>query len=112
MADPDGSSASIAVKQALLTCMDYRIDVARVLEMLHANFRDWWTADPPYVLRNAGAVATDDAVRSLVMVQRLAAAPDVSSLRVAVVGHETCAMRTTTDDSMNGKIETDPETGM
>jgi hypothetical protein len=116
--DVEPLSAADGYKQALLTCMDPRIDVNTVLERLSNEWQDWKPGkDSTYVVRNAGGVATDDAVRSLVMVQRLAAAPEVSFVLIAVVAHEAttdkpCAMTTMSDDAMNARIEADSGVGM
>jgi carbonic anhydrase len=112
-----GHPASVPLpKQALLTCMDPRVDVPTVIAELATSrfFPGWENKADTYVLRNAGAVATDDALRSLVMIQRLAK-PPLSPLRIAVVGHEApgtgapgaCAMTTSDDDAMNDTLEKD-----
>jgi carbonic anhydrase len=109
----DASHVTGRPKQVLLTCMDPRIAVDAVLERLSASFEGWLASEPTYVIRNAGAVATDDAVRSLIVVQRLAAAPAVADLVIAVVGHDAtagppCAMTTRTDDALTAELVQDP----
>jgi hypothetical protein len=51
-----------ARKVAVLACMDARLDVAKVLGLSEGD---------AHVIRNAGGVATDDAIRSLTISQRL-----------------------------------------
>ncbi|HEY0509769.1 MAG TPA: carbonic anhydrase, partial [Blastococcus sp.] len=47
---------------AVLACMDARLDVYRVLGLAEGE---------SHVIRNAGGVVTDDAIRSLAISQRL-----------------------------------------
>ncbi len=47
---------------AVLACMDARLDVHKILGLEEGD---------AHVIRNAGGVATDDAIRSLVISQRL-----------------------------------------
>lgn len=107
-------------KQVLLTCMDPRVDVNTVITRLAgAGYFPGWEGDPTitYIIRNAGAAATDDAERSIVIVQRLASTGLAAPL-IAVVGHEAslggapCAMTSKTDDGMNAEIEADHSIGM
>lgn len=115
MTDAVQTPTEAEVRQLLLTCMDPRVEVSEVLKQLPSKFPGWVNdPDTPstYVLRNAGGVATDDAVRSMVMVQRLAAPPQLCDLRIAVVAHEAtgdapCAMTTRTDCDMKDNIEGD-----
>jgi carbonic anhydrase len=109
----DTSPATGRPQQVLLTCMDPRIAVDTVLERLSHSFEDWSASQTTYVIRNAGAVATDDTVRSLTVVQRLAAAPAVADLVIAVVGHDAttgppCAMTTRTDAALTAELAQDP----
>lgn len=61
---------------AVLTCMDARLDPARVLELEPGD---------AHVLRNGGAMVTDDVVRSLGLSRQLGVE------EVVVVGHTDCA---------------------
>jgi carbonic anhydrase len=49
-------------KVAVLACMDARLDVAKALGLEEGD---------AHVIRNAGGIATDDAIRSLTISQRL-----------------------------------------
>jgi len=64
---------------AVLTCMDARIDTAGALGLQLGE---------AHVLRNAGGIATDDAIRSLALSQWL-----VGTRSVLVVAHTDCALQ-------------------
>ena len=66
--------------------MDARIDPQRALGF---EFGD------AHVLRNAGAVVTDDVLRSLVLSQRL-----LGTTAVAVMAHTECGLRDVHDDEL------------
>jgi carbonic anhydrase len=65
---------------AVLTCMDARIDPARALGLEEGD---------AHVIRNAGGIATDDAVRSLVISHHL-----LGTREAFVIGHTDCGMLT------------------
>jgi len=83
-------------KLAVLACMDARLDVHQILGLELGD---------AHVIRNAGGVATDDAVRSLVISQRL-----LGTEQVILIHHTDCGMLTFTDDDEKKKIEA--ETGI
>ena len=85
-----------ALKLAVLACMDARLDVHRILGLRHGD---------AHVIRNAGGVATDDAIRSLVISQRL-----LGTEEVVLVHHTGCGMLTFSDDEVRSQIEA--ETGI
>jgi carbonic anhydrase len=64
---------------AIVTCMDARIDPQGAFGL---------TLGDAHVLRNAGAVVTDDVLRSLVLSQRL-----LQTRAVAVMAHTECGLR-------------------
>ncbi len=66
--------------------MDARIDPQRALGL---------ELGAAHVLRNAGAVATDDVLRSLVLSQRL-----LQTRSIAVMAHTECGLREVHDDEM------------
>ncbi|MEH3078292.1 MAG: carbonic anhydrase [Quadrisphaera sp.] len=80
----------------MLTCMDARIDVFRLLGLSDGD---------AHVLRNAGGLATDDALRSLAVSQR-----KLGTREVMVVQHTGCAM--TTFDGEQFRAEVWSETGV
>lgn len=76
---------------AVLACMDARIDVYRVLGIKEGE---------SHVIRNAGGVATDDAIRSLAISQRL-----LGTREIILIHHTDCGMLTFTDDDFKRGIE-------
>jgi carbonic anhydrase len=81
---------------AVLACMDARLDVHKILGLNDGD---------AHVIRNAGGVATDDAIRSLVISQRL-----LGTREIVLVHHTDCGMLTFKDDDVKGQIES--ETGI
>jgi carbonic anhydrase len=86
-----GVAGRAAKGLAVLTCIDSRIDPLALLGLVPGDAK---------IIRNAGARATDDALRSLVIAVNLL---DVT--RVCVVQHTECAMVGTTDAELRGRIE-------
>ena len=80
-----------AKKLAVLACMDARIDVHKVLGLQEGE---------AHVIRNAGGVATDDAIRSLVISQRL-----LGTEEIILIHHTDCGMLTFSDDKVKKQIE-------
>jgi carbonic anhydrase len=78
---------------AVITCMDVRIDPARAFGLAPGD---------AHVIRNAGGIVTDDALRSLVISQRL-----LDTEEVAIVQHTRCGLLTFTDDELKDAIEAD-----
>jgi carbonic anhydrase len=76
---------------AVLACMDARIDVYRVLGINEGE---------SHVIRNAGGVATDDAIRSLAISQRL-----LGTKEIVLIHHTDCGMLTFTDDDFKRDIQ-------
>ena len=76
---------------AVLACMDARLDVHNILGLQEGE---------AHVIRNAGGVATDDAIRSLVISQRL-----LGTNEIILIHHTDCGMLTFKDDDVKGKIE-------
>jgi len=80
-------------KVAVLACMDARLDPARVLGLEEGD---------AHVIRNAGGVASDDAIRSLVISQRLLGTKDI-----VLIHHTDCGMLTFRDDEVKDQIYAD-----
>lgn len=78
-------------KIAVVACMDARLDVHKILGLQEGE---------GHVIRNAGGVVTDDAIRSLVISQRL-----LGTREVILVHHTDCGMVTFTDDQVKRQIE-------
>jgi carbonic anhydrase len=81
---------------AVLTCMDARIDPHRMLGLDEGD---------AHVIRNAGGVANDDAIRSLVVSQR-----KLGTREVLVILHTDCGMRTFAERDFVRELEA--ETGI
>jgi carbonic anhydrase len=86
--DP-GAQAPPRRRLAILTCMDARILPHAMLGLGPGDL---------HVIRNAGARATDDAVRSLMLSTRL-----LGARQVAVIAHTKCG-NTGTDDEVAEKL--------
>ena len=76
---------------AVLACMDARLDVHNILGLQEGD---------AHIIRNAGGVATDDAIRSLVISQRL-----LGTNEIVLIHHTDCGMVTFKDDEVKGAIE-------
>src|SRR6266852_7102015 len=81
---------------AVVACMDARLDVNKILGLEEGD---------AHVIRNAGGVATDDAIRSLVISQRL-----LGTEEIVLLHHTDCGMLTFRDDELKAQIES--ETGI
>jgi carbonic anhydrase len=81
---------------AVLACMDARLDVHKILGLHEGD---------AHVIRNAGGVATDDAIRSLTISQRL-----LGTTEIILIHHTDCGMLTFKDDDVKRQIEL--ETGI
>jgi carbonic anhydrase len=90
-----GSKADLARQPrrelAILTCMDARIDPTRALGLDEGD---------AHVIRNAGGVATDDALRSLVISNRL-----LGTRTAYVIGHTECGMISFTNEELYADLE-------
>ena len=76
---------------AVMTCMDARIDPAKALGLEEGD---------AHVIRNAGGLVTDDALRSLVISNTL-----LGTEEVLVIAHTDCGMLTFSNDDIRGKLE-------
>jgi carbonic anhydrase len=73
-------------KVAVLTCMDTRLEVEKILGIRRGD---------AHIIRNAGGLVTDDAIRSLSISQRL-----LGTEEIIVVMHEDCGLQGTTDEDL------------
>jgi carbonic anhydrase len=85
-----------ATKVAVLACMDARLDPAKVLGL---------TEGDAHVIRNAGGVASEDALRSLLISQRL-----LGTEEIILIHHTDCGMETFSDDEVKDQVLS--ETGL
>ncbi len=78
---------------AVLACMDARLNIYGMLGLSEGE---------AHVIRNAGGVVTDDAIRSLTISQRL-----LGTREIVLVHHTDCGMLTFKDDELKAQIEAD-----
>jgi carbonic anhydrase len=91
-----GLAARPASGVAIVTCMDARIDVYRLFGL---------SVGEAHVIRNAGGLVTDDALRSLAISQRF-----LGTREVVLVHHTGCGMQGLDADSFLADLER--ETGV
>ena len=84
-----------ARRLAIVTCMDARLDPARFLGLEPGD---------AHVIRNAGGLVTDDAIRSLVISHWL-----LGTQEVAVIAHTDCGMLTFTNDDLRERLRADAD---
>jgi carbonic anhydrase len=85
-----GAAARPARKLAIVTCMDARLDPARFLGLEEGD---------AHVIRNAGGIVNDEAIRSLVISHQL-----LGTEEALVIGHTGCGMLTFTNDDVHEKL--------
>lgn len=78
---------------AIVACMDARLDPHRMLGLEEGD---------AHVIRNAGGVVSDDAIRSIVISQRL-----LGTREIMLIHHTDCGMLTFRDDEVKDSIEAD-----
>jgi carbonic anhydrase len=76
---------------AVVTCMDSRLDVFAALGLKEGE---------AHVLRNAGGVITDDAIRSLAISQRR-----LGTREVMLIHHDDCGLQKITDDGFRAELQ-------
>ena len=76
---------------AVLTCMDSRLDLFGALGL---------DLGEVHLLRNAGGLATADAVRSLLLSQRL-----LGTTSIMVIHHTRCGLETFDEDALQAELE-------
>jgi carbonic anhydrase len=81
---------------AVVACMDARLNVYAMLGLGDGE---------AHVIRNAGGVITDDAIRSLAISQRL-----LGTREIILIHHSDCGMLSFTDDAFKRSIQ--DETGI
>lgn len=95
-----GDKGSLALPPArsfaILTCMDARLDPAKYAGLAEGD---------AHVIRNAGARASDDAIRSLVISYKL-----LGTKEWFVIHHSDCGMEFFTDEVMRGLLASSLET--
>ncbi len=76
---------------AIVACMDARVNVYGALGLQEGE---------AHVIRNAGGVITDDAIRSLAISQHL-----LGTKEIILVHHTGCGMLTFTDDAFKAQLK-------
>jgi carbonic anhydrase len=82
-----------ARKVAVVACMDARLTPSALLGLQEGD---------AHVIRNAGGVVTDDAIRSLAISQRL-----LGTEEIILIHHTDCGMLTFTDDEFKRSVQDD-----
>ena len=80
-------------KVAVVACMDARLNPYGLLGLAEGD---------AHVIRNAGGVVTEDAIRSLAISQRL-----LGTEEIVLIHHTDCGMLTFTDDGFKAQVEED-----
>jgi carbonic anhydrase len=88
-----GMSSRPSRKVAVLACMDVRLDLHAMLGVERGE---------AHILRNAGGLVTDDAVRSISASQRL-----LGTDEVVVVMHEHCGLNGASEDDFAQSLAAD-----
>ena len=75
---------------AIVTCMDARIDVEDALGLRVGD---------AHIIRNAGALATEDVIRSLIVSQQL-----LGTREIAVIAHTRCGLHGADEEALRSRI--------
>jgi carbonic anhydrase len=86
-----GASKRPAKKVAVLACMDARLDPARALGLDEGD---------AHVIRNAGGVVTDDAIRSLAISQH-----ELGTEEIVLLHHTDCGVLGFKDEEFADRLE-------
>ena len=89
--DKGGLPGRPAKGVAILACMDARIDVHRIFGLQEGD---------AHVIRNAGGLPTDDAIRSLVISQRV-----LGTKEIILVHHTSCGMLGLPEEDLTRELE-------
>src|ERR1700679_2860742 len=76
---------------AVLTCMDSRLDLFGALGL---------NLGEAHLIRNAGGLASDDAIRSLLLSQRL-----LQTRAIMVIHHTRCGLESFDEETLMGELE-------
>jgi carbonic anhydrase len=80
-----------ARKLAIVACMDARLILSQILGL---------KAGDAHMIRNAGGIVTDDALRSLVISHHL-----LGTQEFAIINHTDCGMLTFKDDDLRARLQ-------
>ena len=79
-------------KLVILTCMDSRMDLEQLLGLRVGD---------AHMIRNAGGLATDDAIRSLILSTHL-----LGTRFIAIIQHTECGLMSVTDEEFRWRLST------
>src|SRR5689334_12612618 len=79
-----------ARKLVILTCMDSRMDLEQLLGLQVGD---------AHMIRNGGGLATDDAIRSLILSTHL-----LGTRSIAIIQHTECGLLSITDEQMRHRL--------
>jgi carbonic anhydrase len=79
-------------KLVILTCMDSRMDLEQLLGLRVGD---------AHMIRNAGGLATDDVVRSLILSTHL-----LGTRSIAIIQHTECGLMSITDEEFRWRLST------
>ena len=91
-----GQPGAPRLRLTILTCMDARIDPAALLGLEPGD---------AHIIRNAGGIATDDAIRSIAMSQRL-----LDTTGILVIQHTGCGIHAVEPELFKDQVEADTGT--
>jgi carbonic anhydrase len=77
-------------KLVILTCMDSRMDLEQLLGLQVGD---------AHMIRNGGGLATDDAIRSLILSTHL-----LGTRSIAIIQHTECGLLSITDEQMRHRL--------
>jgi carbonic anhydrase len=77
-------------KLVVLTCMDSRMDLEQLLGLRVGD---------AHMIRNAGGIATDDAIRSLILSTHL-----LGTRAIVVIQHTQCGLMSVTDEEFRSRL--------
>jgi carbonic anhydrase len=86
-----GLPAAPAKRVAVVACMDARVIPSRILGLAEGD---------AHIIKNAGGVVTEDAVRSLAISQNL-----LETREIILIHHTDCGMLTVTDEELAARLE-------
>jgi carbonic anhydrase len=86
-------STEPAKQLAVVTCMDSRLDLFGALGL---------DLGEAHIIRNAGGLATDDVIRSLVLSQRM-----LGTERVMLIQHTRCGLHGLDEEALRDRITSD-----
>src|SRR3954454_10919084 len=75
---------------AIVACMDARLDVEETLGLRTGE---------AHIIRNAGGLATDDVIRSLIVSQQL-----LGTAEIVVIGHTGCGLLDADEDALRDRM--------